>query len=196
MIDDSFIPMALYLIRQGRDPGCPTLPNGSADSAYCPAQDAAIIGAKFIPSGASLNSSGVLSSLPARRISWSQVVGAREQLAAGAYQLVYRVQNNNTSGDSYSVNLQIRRWHCPNPAACSGTLLVNTSHLHTFAAPGAQSDSFTVSLTQPAFQPGDWYEAILKVAPSGGGVDDFTLNDQKIFKFTVMPLVYLPTIIR
>ena len=52
MIDDSFIPTALYLIRQGRAPGCPTLANGNADSAYCPAKDAAIVGAKFISSSA------------------------------------------------------------------------------------------------------------------------------------------------
>ena len=29
MIDDAFVPMALYLIRQARAPGCPTISDGT-----------------------------------------------------------------------------------------------------------------------------------------------------------------------
>jgi hypothetical protein len=196
MIDDSFIQMGLFLIRQARAPGCPTLTGGGADVAYCPAEDAGLVGAKFIPSDASLDSSGVLRSIAARRSSWTDVQIAREQLDVGAYRLVYRVQNFSTSVGNYRVSLQIRRWHCPSPSDCSSSLLLSTSRLHSLAARTAASDYFSMLLTQPAYQDGEYYAATLSVAPSAGGDDDFTLNDEKIFKFQLLPSLYLPVISR
>lgn len=194
MIDDSFIPMALNLIRQGRAPGCPTLSGGGADSAYCPSQDAGIVGAKFIPSDASFDAPGSLRSIPAKFINWSRIVPAREQLDSGSYKLVYRVQNFATAAASYQVKLTLNLWHCTDPDSCSSTLKGIDTKTHALAAREADNDSFSLRFADPAYQDGDWYEAILEVMPAGGGTDGFTLNDKKVFKFTVVPRLFLPLI--
>jgi len=197
MIDDSFIPMALYLIRQGRAPGCPTQSGGTADSAYCPANDAGLVGAKFIPSDASLDSPGVLRSLAAHRTSWDDVQIARQQLDVGAYRLVYRIQNFATTEADYQTHLVIRRWHCPEGSSCSSSILLVDYNIHqNLPGRSAANDYFSILLTQPAYLEGDWYEATLDVEPFGGGSDDFWNNDQKVFKFQLLPRLYLPVISR
>jgi len=206
MIDDAFVPMALYLIRQARAPGCPTSSNGSADSAYCPAQDAGLVGAKIITSGGSEDAPGVLRSVPAQRTGWSDVTPALEQLNWGAHRMVYRVQNFSTSAATYVVSMIVKRWECPPIGNCSDTLLLNSSRTHTLAARSAASDEFSLSLSQLAYQEnsyaeneGDHYEIILRVSPSGGGIDDFDQNDSKVFKFQVLGLqqrLFLPLVVR
>jgi hypothetical protein len=203
MIHDAYIPMALYLIRQARAPGCPTDSSGSAESAFCPAHDAGLVGAKIIPAGYSDDSPGVLRSLPAERTSWSNVTPAREQLDWGHYRLIYRVQNFSTSTAMYHVTMTVKRWDCTATGACSSITLRTTSRLHTLEARTAESEDFNLPLTRPAVQEhsyhdsvGDHYEIILDVAPSEGGDDDFTLNDTKIFKFQVIPRLYLPLVLR
>jgi len=196
MIDDSFIPLALYLTRQARAPGCPTQPSGAADTAYCPLQDAGLVGAKFIPSDASLDSPGALRSLPAVRSNWSNVTPARELLSAGAYNLVYRLQNFSFVAADYRVYLSVNLWHCPSPDDCTSSPIMTTSRLHLLSSREAESDSFLLVLSQAAYLSGDWYEVILDVQPSAGGDDDFTLNDQKIYQFQLLPNIYLPLISR
>lgn len=206
MIDDAFIPMALHLIRQARAPGCPTNSNGSADSDYCPAQDAGLVGAKIIPASGSEHEPGVLRSLPAERTSWSEVTPGLEQLDWGSYRMIYRVQNFATSSASYVARMIVKRWECPFSGACAETILLDSSRSHTLGSRSAISDEFSLSLIQLAYQEGsyaenagDHYEVILKVSPSGGGSDDFTSNDTKVFKFQVVGLqlrLFLPLLIR
>ncbi len=194
MITYSYIPMAKYLIRQGRAPGCPTLADGSADFTYCHAADAGLVGAKWIPSDADLDTAGVLKSIPAQRINWGKVIGAREQLDAGQYKLVYRVQNFGTSAANYNVKLTLNLWHCSDPDSCFGTLKGIGTNSHALAIREAENDSFTLTFNDPNYKAGDWYEAILEVMPAGGGSDGLPYNDKKVFKFTVMPRLYLPLI--
>jgi hypothetical protein len=177
--------------------------SGSSESAFCPASDAGLVGAKIIPAGASDDSPGVLRSLPAERTSWSDVTPAREQLDWGSYRMIYRVQNFSTSAASYRVTMTVKRWDCVSTGLCTSSTLLTTSRIHALAARTAASDDFSMSLTQLAVQDysysdtvGDHYEIILDVAPSGGGNDDFTYNDTKIFKFQLLPRLFLPLIMR
>jgi len=199
MIDDAFVPMALYLIRQARAPGCPTDSSGAAEAAYCPTKDAGLVGAKIIPMWASDDSPGVLRSLQAERTGWASVTPAREQLDWGDYRMIYRMQNFATSAATYVVSMTVKRWECAATGACISSTVLTTSHTHTLAGRAAISDDFSMSLTQAAMQQndygdskGDHYEIILDVAPNGGGDDDFTNNDTKVFKFQVVPRLYFP----
>jgi hypothetical protein len=203
MIDDAFEPMALYLIRQARAPGCPTNSSGSAEAVYCPASDAGLVGAKIIPASASDDSEGVLQSVQAERTSWSSVTPASEQLGWGYYRMIYRVQNFSTTAATYTVSMMVKRWECLSSGACSSSILLSTSRPHTLSAREAESDDFSFLLNRTAVQEfsysdsvGDHYEIILDVSPYGGGDDDFTKNDTKIFKFRVLPPVFLPLIMR
>jgi hypothetical protein len=82
--------------------------------------------------------------------------------------------------------------------------VLTDSRTHTLAARTAVSDDFSLAFTQVAVQEdsysvsvGDHYEIVLDVAPSGGGNDDFTLNDTKIYKFQLLsPHLYLPLVVR
>lgn len=193
MINDAFVPMGLYLIRQARAPGCPTASNASAESAYCPALDAGLIGAKIIPYQASDDSPGVLRSVQAQRASWSDVTPALEQLDTGVYRVIYRVQNFSTTSATYSVTMTVNRWTAAASGTRTSTPLFSINRLHTLAGRTAASDDFDLLLFQPAQQRfsyadtvGDHYEIVLEVAPSAGGSDGFGSNDSKIFKFQVL----------
>jgi hypothetical protein len=143
-----------------------------------------------------LDTAGVLKSIPAQRINWGKVIGAREQLDAGQYKLVYRVQNFGTSAANYNVKLTLNLWHCSDPDSCFETLKGIGTNSHSLAVREAENDSFTLTFNDPAYKAGDWYEAILEVMPAGGGSDGLSYNDKKVFKFTVMPRLYLPIISR
>jgi hypothetical protein len=201
MINDAFEPMALYLIRQARAPGCPTNSSGSAESTYCPSSDAGLVGAKIIPAMGSDDSPGILKSVAAERTSWSNTTPASEQLPWGQYHMIYRVQNFSTATATYRVSMTIKRWDCLSSGSCYSTSILSTNRSHSLLGRTAVSDDFSFWLTYTAIQDlppsisvGDHYEIILEVSLSGGGKDNFTENDTKIFKFRVLPPVFLPLV--
>lgn len=191
VIEDSFIPMAEYLIRQSRSPGCPTLNNGASDSSFCPQNDVGLVGAKLIPSANSHNSAGVLEGYPAKWISWGQVLPSWEQLPAGEYKLVYRVQNFGASTVSPQINTTVTFVHCSSPGSCSQTVYGIMTTLLNIGARGARTGTLTLDLTRLT-GPGEWYEITMNLISP----DDLSENNRKVFKFLTVARTFLPMIFK
>jgi hypothetical protein len=193
VITDSFIPMAEHLIRQARSPGCPTKEDGTADSTYCRTQDFGIVAAKIVPDGDSFYTSGALESIQAERVSWSEVYPARMQLKMGAYDLVYRAQNFSTGTQSLKVSLTKNLVHCPSPSDCWATSSLVLTTFNNVPAGGIVQSHFDLDLNHPTGE-GSGYTIILKIQPAAGGSDDFSPNDEKVFKFRTLFDCFLPLV--
>jgi hypothetical protein len=193
VITDSFIPMAEHLIRQARAPGCPTQEDGTADSTYCPSQDFGIVAAKLLLDSASSYAAGALESIPAERVSWSEVNPARVQLKMGAYDLLYRAQNFSTGTQSMRVWLTVNLVHCPSPSDCWGSSSLEYSTFLNVPAGGVVQDHFDVDLDHPTGE-GSGYTITLHVRPAAGSADDFSPNDEKVFKLKTLFDCYLPLV--
>ncbi len=177
LIQDSFIPMAKYLIRQSRSPGCPTRSDGSPEVTKCPHRDFGIVAAKIARSG---DEAGQLKSYPAQRTSWEKISPAYEELPAG-HVLFYRAQNFSRRVASFDVQVRVE-W-----VECQGTdcwEMVDTRHRRFANVPvqGAISDAVILNLKEDTD-----YTITIEVRPSGGfesgARDDFAPNDKKILKF-------------
>ncbi len=177
LIQDSFIPMAKYLIRQSRSPGCPTRSDGSPELTKCPHRDFGIVAAKIARSG---DEAGQLKSYPAQRTSWEKISPAYEELPAG-HVLFYRAQNFSRRVASFDVQVRVE-W-----VECQGTdcwEMVDTRHRRFANVPiqGVVSDAIILNLKEDTD-----YTITIEVRPSGGfesgARDDFAPNDKKILKF-------------
>jgi len=193
VIEDSFIPMAEYLIRQSSSPGCPTTTGGVMDSLYCPTRDYGLVTAKLIPAGASLNSAGVLDSQPAEMISWGQIYPASQKLRQGAYKLVYRAQNFSTSVQSFKVSAVVEFVSCPSPTDCWSTVWSYEDLHSSVPSQGARNGDFDINLDFYTGE-GQWYEVKLRVKSPTGGTDDFASNDKKVFRLNTLFDCYLPLV--
>jgi len=193
VINDSFIPMAKYLIRQSRSPGCPTANDGSAEFAYCPTQDFGLVTAKLIRDDDSLNSKGRLFSLPARRYSWSEIDPARMVLFRGDHKLVYRAQNFSDTTQSFKVIASVTLFYCSTPTSCFSSLVPYENVHNTVPSQGAVNGIFDLDLSFPTGYNGS-YTVGLRVRDSSGNLDDFEDNDEKVFKFNTFFEVFLPMV--
>ncbi|MEW5869317.1 MAG: M14 family zinc carboxypeptidase [Chloroflexota bacterium] len=190
VIDDNFIPMALHLIRQSRAPGCPTKEDGTYDSAYCPAVDFGLVGAKFVPTAASDNAIGALESSPAHWNYWTDVSPAWEQLTPGNYRLVFRFQNFGAATDNVTARAITKFVHCPTSVDC-WEILTNTPVFEFNVPPrAARTRTIAVDLSELTGA-GEWYEVNLSLSASG---DSFAANDQKVFKFRTFMKYFLPLV--
>ncbi len=198
VIEDSFIPMALYLIRQARSPGCPTDDAGDAETAYCPAVDYGLAAARLLPSGADPFIAGSLVSVPAVWTSWSKVTPARLELLPGVYDLYYRAQNYSDAARSFKVSVEVQYAQCSHPADCTPITITTQQTTYTNVPPQAvRSGSFSLALHLPTGTAG-WYQVSLRTSPTAGGSDDFPSNDRKVIRFqsTSGAWAYFPLVIR
>jgi len=140
MIDDAFVPMALYLIRQARAPGCPTDSSGAAEAAYC-RRKTLPGGRQIIPAWASDDSPGVLRSLQAERTGWASVTPAREQLDWGIIAWIYRMQNFAPPPPPIGEHDR-QALECAATGACISSTVLTTSHTHTLAGRAANQRRF------------------------------------------------------
>jgi len=194
LIEDSFIPMALYLIRQARSPGCPTQSDGTPYLARCPTQDFGIVAARI---GSSPDGAGTLVSHPAQRTSWDQVSVAYDELPTGSV-LFYRVQNFSNIAWSFDVRARVEWIKCTGED-CWGAVDTYRSSFANVPVQGAVSSAFILNI-----QDADC-TITLEVRPRGGfesgATDSFLLNDKKVFRFhsttnATRRSIHLPLVVR